>query len=483
MIRDIHEFIEPGHEAEFDLVIAGAGPAGISVALQFIGSGYRVALLEAGGLSSAGADDLRFYDGENADLDYPIAASRQRFFGGTSNHWGGWCRPLEEVDMRPREWLETTAWPIERSALDTWYAKAHDVLEMDLLTYEVNGQVESSRLLPADSSSGFVNRLFRFSPPTRFGSVYRQVLEQSEEIHVLLHAPLVELEHENGQISACRVRNARGEQFLLRTAVVVLAMGGLEVPRLLLHTASAASQALGDESGWLGRGFMEHHGYTPGFLLTKPRLQYELHQGPEARQLPVLAPRPELLQSERLMNFCMTLTPVEPGSSWSPTVMRFPGLAPALVEEPWRYRLTMINEPSPNRESRVSLSDQVDPLGMRRIRLHWRIAERDLAGIARIIRRLAEWVGRAGLGRIQFSRPVSPETTRNFGTGMHHMGTTRMSADPADGVVDANCRVHGTDNLFVASSSVFPTAGYANPTLTIVALALRLAAHLREKVL
>lgn len=480
MISDLHSAMSADDSADFDVVVVGAGPAGISLALELARSSLKIALLEAGGLDDPGAEALELFSGDNVGLPYALASSRQRFFGGTSNHWGGWCRPLDPYDLEPPDRISLSGWPFSFSELEPWYQAAHPVLEMKDLTYDADGQVAEDDLLPADSTSGFVNRLFRFSPPTRFGAVYRPHLSASSNVHVFLHAPVVELVHENGQVQSCRVRGIDGKDYQFTSKVVVLAMGGLEVPRLLLHTATESANALGNDSDLLGRCFMEHYGYIPGFIMAAPRLRYYRHSGPEADQMVVLAPRPELLAREKILNSCAILSAVEPDTHWSPEVLDTPGLVPELLGDAWRYRVTLINESSPYRDSRVSLQEERDALGLRRIRLDWRINQADFESIETVIRSLSAWLGRLGLGRVQFTRPISPETITHFGTGMHHMGTTRMSLSPRDGVVDPDCRVHGTDNLYVASSSVFPTSGYANPTLTIVALSLRLAAHLKE---
>lgn len=480
MISDLHSVMSPDDSADFDVVVVGAGPAGISLALELARSPFQIALLEAGGLDDPGAEAFELFSGDNVGLPYALASSRQRFFGGTSNHWGGWCRPLDPYDLEPPDWVALSGWPFDFSELEPWYQAAHPVLEMEDLTYDADGQVAEGELLPAEPASGFVNRLFRFSPPTRFGTVYRPHLAASRNVHVFLHAPVVELLHDRAQVQACRVRGLDGGDYWFRSRIVVLAMGGLEVPRLLLHTATDEADALGNQGGLLGRCFMEHYGYTPGFIMAAPRLRYYRHLGPQADQMPALAPRPELLAREQILNSSALLTAVEPDTHWSPAVLGTPGLLPELGDEAWRYRLTLINESSPYPDSRLSLQSERDILGLRRIRLDWRINPADFNSIETVVRSLSAWLGRLGLGRVQFTRPISPETITQFGTGMHHMGTTRMSASPREGVVDPDCRVHGTENLYVASSSVFPTSGYANPTLTIVALSLRLAAQLKE---
>jgi choline dehydrogenase-like flavoprotein len=138
-------------------------------------------------------------------------------------------------------------------------------------------------------------------------------------------------------------------------------------------------------------------------------------------------------------------------------------------------------EQSPNPDSRVTLTDELDPLGMRRIALDWRIAPDDRQSVYETLMSLARGVGAASFGRLVMSMQNDNDTSM-IGTSFHHMGTTRMHDDPKRGVVDRNCRVHGIENLYLAGSSVFPTAGRVNPTLTIVALAVRLAAYLKMQV-
>ncbi|MEE4305091.1 MAG: GMC family oxidoreductase [Wenzhouxiangella sp.] len=479
MIEDIREALEDGARVDFDLVIIGGGPAGITLARELAGTGQRIALLEAGGLTHPDAEQLSLYEGQSTGLPYPIAASRQRFFGGTSNHWGGWCRPLDEVDFSNRSWMPGSGWPIERSQLMPFYRRAHDIVEVPSRDYDISDDVDEDVILPADRSSEFRNAGFRFSPPTRFGQRYRDELRGLEDLSVFLNATVTDLEHDQRRVTAARVQTLDGRNYEFRAGRFVLATGGLEVPRLLLHTAKNDAPALGNSSGLVGRYFMEHFGYTPGYLLTRAGLKYHRHPGRDAPLMPVLTPSVDLMRRLELNNCCLLFTAVEPDVDWPPEALATPGLAPRVPSGAWRYRITMINEPTPNADSRVSLGEERDALGMRKLKLHWAIADRDLKGIDRLVGRLSRWLGRSGLGRMQYSRPVSPETTRSFTGGMHHMGTARMSRAPEDGVVDPDCRVHGTDNLYVASSAVFPASGYSNPTLTIVALSLRLAHHLK----
>jgi choline dehydrogenase-like flavoprotein len=141
-------------------------------------------------------------------------------------------------------------------------------------------------------------------------------------------------------------------------------------------------------------------------------------------------------------------------------------------------------EPAPNPESRVSLGEARDALGVRQVVLDWQIDAPSLASFRRTLAIFAEELGATGQGRVKIAdwiaTPGASVGDAEIHGGQHHMGTTRMGDDPAQSVVDRDAKVHGIANLFVAGSSLFPTVGWANPTLTIVALALRLAEHLKS---
>jgi choline dehydrogenase-like flavoprotein len=151
---------------------------------------------------------------------------------------------------------------------------------------------------------------------------------------------------------------------------------------------------------------------------------------------------------------------------------------------PRTFHLLTRQEQAPNPASRVTLSSERDALGMPRVRLDWRLTELDHRSFRAFYEVLGRELGRAGVGRLQMrdwvlEAPTAPWPP-SLGGGWHHMGTTRMSRDPKQGVVDVNCRVHGVANLYVAGAAVYPTAGCVNPTLTLVAMTLRLSDHLKN---
>ena len=140
-------------------------------------------------------------------------------------------------------------------------------------------------------------------------------------------------------------------------------------------------------------------------------------------------------------------------------------------------------EHPPRSDNRVTLSNVKDTFGLRQAKLQMRLGELEGRTIDAVLRSLARELGRTGVGRLQMdfaANDVSWHT--QVGWQYHHFGGTRMSLDPKKGVVDTNCRVHGTRNLFVAGSSVFPTSGHANPTMNLIALTLRLADTLKTEI-
>lgn len=468
---------------EADVCVVGAGPAGITLALSLADLGREVVLLEGGGLAPPGPEELDLYAGEVSGRKYPLRASRLRFFGGTTGHWGGWSRPLDPIDLAAKPHIPFSGWPLERSGLDPWYAQAHQWLEIPANDYFGDRAPPfAGNLLPA--TLGLTTRYFRFSPPTRYGTAYRDRVAESLRVRCYLGANATGLERAGeGRIRAVFARSLQGKQLEVRARNVVLAMGGIENARFLLNSAEQTDTAIGNHSDWLGRGFMDHPGWSPGTVISQDKLAYHQFTHEEQLVMPVLGIADDVLMNERLVNCCGILHPVSFDENIEKAYFSNPwsgGLGAA--GEVSSYRLQLIFEPSPCRASRVDLTEQRDALGLRRANLHWTFNDYDFEMLERSISLINAYLGQTGMGRLKLVKPVNESTIKApIGTGLHHMGTTRMSAAPSEGVVDADCRVHGFDNLYIAGSSVFPTVGFSNPTLTIVALACRMANRIDQE--
>ena len=256
-----------------------------------------------------------------------------------------------------------------------------------------------------------------------------------------------------------------GRTLRVSARLFVLATGGIENARLLLLADHL--HGIGDESGLVGRCFMEHPRDASCRLVpADPRLidqcgLYALNRGADGVVMGRLAFTDEARRRHELPAVSITLEPRPRARRWRRATA---------------FGLLINLEQAPDPENRVTLDAERDRFDLPRPAIHWRWRPLDQRNLTRIHAMItAELEGR-GLGRVEITAGAPPDPNAH-----HHMGTTRMHRDPRRGVVDEHARVHGVANLFVAGSSVFPTSGFANPTLTVVALALRLADHLARR--
>jgi len=531
--------LEDGSHTASEVCIVGAGPAGLAIALELAGGPWRVCLVESGGLAAdAWTEDLTRL-GADGDF-FPPENARRRQLGGTANVWdvrvtrdGGACRfvPLDEVDFETRAGVPHSGWPLSYRDLAPFYARALRRCGVDGASFRLEDCVAPGfTALPLDGAR-VVTSIERFGPADVFTRHARETLERAPNLTVMLHATALALDApaDGGAVTRVQVACAGGRRHTIGAALFVLAAGGIENPRLLLLSTASRPAGLGNRHDLVGRFFMDHHNVRAGFLVPADRRLLEataLYDLRQVRGAPVMAKlrvAEGLRREARLLNAAARL---EPGRV--PHLMRtrrsfarrsdlsraalagvlardvvadVPGLAAGALRalaprsarglygwselraKRWRFDGFYVElqvEHGPDPENRVRLGGEQDALGLPRAAVHWRWTTLDLDSLQRTQRILAEECARAGVGRLVLPPSDAPPVTTAAGGIHHHMGTTRMHDDERSGVVDADCRVHGVRNLFVAGSSVFPTGGYANPTLTIVALAIRLAEHLKH---
>ncbi len=495
-----------------DICIIGAGAAGISIAREFIGSKLKIVLLESGNFEYD-PDTQDLYDGDNVGREYfALNATRLRYFGGTTNHWGGQSGPLDELDFAIRDWVSLSGWPLSYKAIVPYYIRAQQVIEIKPFDYSTKYWEKTIRAksFPLDSNV-FVSSVRQFSPPTRFGKKYRQEIVDAKNINLVLNANAVELvvNESASLVTSVRVLSLSNGEFQVNAKKVILASGGLENPRLLLLSDAVQKSGLGNHNDQVGRYFMEHPHWLCGkILLANPETDVAYYDGiPIRRQAGIRAvgsiiPTNQVQKSERLLNTNFELEPHYDkteeeeedngiGNKLGDFIDHLGGVIRrknytarnmfrTYFEEQKKVTyldVTAMTEQAPNSESRVRLSKRLDALGQRRIELNWRLGSQEENDIERTSVLLANEIGRSGVGRMK----VAIEPQPGWYGGNHHMGTTRMSNSEKHGVVDSNCKVFGIDNLYIAGSSVFPTGGAINPTFTIVALSLRLAEHLKRE--
>lgn len=508
---------------EAEVAVIGAGAAGLTLARRLVEGGKSVLLLESGGLDyEAATADLN--RGLNIGEDYyPLEDSRLRFLGGTTAIWGGRVAELDPIDFEKRDWIPHSGWPFGIDALESYYGEAR--LLLDLPSETPKGPPS---LL--DRLDGEVERRDWLIDPAfdRFGYSAQRSLFEHPRLTLVTHATVREIRaaHDGGRIEQLEVVRPDGETVEVVAHDYVLASGGLENPRLLLASRSVMPNGIGNDHDLVGRFFMEHpHGrggrVVPARGAAWPLIRAFQKQSLESFETAALVRPTDRLQRDRqILNSALALS-VRRAAGGKQPMLTAAYLAAKHRLQPtqrgrgaWRlYKsagrvirraagpaiwwlrshkadnelaLVLRAEQAPNPDSRVTLdmADR-DATGMPRILLDWRLLPIDRTSSAELVRGFGEALARLGLGNVE----IAPWLTDADGPewvsdplvsvhplgGYHHMGTTRMADDPRHGVTDGQGRVHGLPNLWVAGSSLFPTGGWANPTLTILALALRQA--------
>ena len=304
---------------ETDLCIVGGGAAGITLAREFIGRSVRVALLESGGLELE-PQTQSLYDGTLVGLPYfPLEAARLRYFGGTTNHWAGVCRPFDEVDFARREWVPLSGWPIERADLDPYYVRAQEVVQLASGEWEAEAWVARDRLEPLPLiGDRVVTRVDQIVAPDRrsFASLYGGELQAASNITVYLHANATEIQadRDGAVATGVLVATLSGNQFNVSARAIVLAVGGIDNARLLLASRSRHPSGIGNQNDLVGRFFLEHPRFVAGVVApSDPNLPvafYDEHSVGEAVILPRLALSRETQRAEGLADVQIQIDPV-----------------------------------------------------------------------------------------------------------------------------------------------------------------------------
>ncbi|EWY42860.1 hypothetical protein N825_01955 [Skermanella stibiiresistens SB22] len=515
--------IPAGEVIETEICIIGAGAAGITMALELTGAPFRVAIIEAGGFDYP-ENGQPNYEGTQSGIEYAdLDACRLRYFGGTTNHWGGYCRSLDPIDYEKRDWIPHSGWPITLDDVKAHFPRAAEIIGLHPALFDGQHWSKTAGLpmLPFDPDKFHTGATQIHG--TRFGEVHRDAVKASPNVTCYLNSSVVDMVmgETDDLLKEVTVVNAAGNRSTFRARHFVLACGGMENPRMLLNANKVRNKGIGNEHDNVGRYFMEHRVSSPGMILVSDGSSdlsfYQRNGMPTGEYVEGSLHLSEpTIRAERICNAQFSMEPYDgirtqgdrslaairdglkkfiSGGGWVRDFNVHVGnvicdidyvagnLARRITGSEAKtsvWLLKMEVEQVPNPDSRITLNDQVDNLGLRRINLHWETSEIEKHSVVRSMEIMGEELGRLGIGRMRIEMADDPNVWSRFDTwGFHHAGTTRMSADPRDGVVDANCKVHSVDNLYVVGNSVFTTVGTSNPTFTITSLSVRLAGHLK----
>ncbi|HSJ69200.1 MAG TPA: GMC family oxidoreductase [Anditalea sp.] len=494
---------------EGDLCIIGAGAAGISMALEFVNSSQTVILLESGGFEYE-VETQSLNQGYNVGQNYfPLKASRLRFFGGTTGHWAGFCAPLDPIDFEERPWVPHSGWPFTKQDLDPFYERAQKVCELGPYNYETTYW---EKLRPESAPLSFDKskvrtKMWQKSPPTRFGTKYRDTIVGAPNINLYTYANLtnIELNESGREVIGLEIKTLSGRVHRVQAKMYVLACGAIQNVRCLLNSKAVMKNGIGNHHDLVGRFFMEHpHVDSADMILASDHnMDLYFESFLTSKEFGMLTLAEAYQRREKLLNYSAQLVPTSSGAERQHVIDLIPDDAKFTIDfmkgidqakkegkqdvnpETKIYIFSTRVEQAPNPDSRVELAKTNDALGIPEVNLNWQLSDLDKRTIKEANLAIGKELGKIGLGRLRLQDWLFEENhqwPRFMAGGFHHMGITRMNKNPKKGVVDENCKIHGLPNMYIASSSVFPTSGIANPTLTIVALAIRLADHLKKMI-
>ncbi len=495
-----------------EICIVGAGPAGLTLAHEFVDSKTTVLILESGGLISDERTQELNEGVVIGDAYVGLRQSRFRQVGGSANLWntdvgdhtGAKYVPLDPWDFDELADSAHTQWPIEYSDILPLYRRAQVVCGLGVFAYD--GQDWSGPQYPTILLNGdqLSTKVYQYGVDRPFTMFYPREIIESANIHLCHHATVrgFRLQNGNRQVAEARVACLAGNDFQAHARIFILAGGAIENARLLLISGETGTDCPGNAYEWVGRCFMEHPRDRALTLIPRsPNLFeeakfYDLHAALDGT---IVAGRIALdghmIRTTGIPNASITLMPRRrnapmrlPSAAAKVTnyLQRFFRTAPSsgwgwshtgnLTQNFEAFELIINLEQRPNPDNRVALANRLDPLGFPRVNLFWQWRDAEQTNLERLRIIVASALEATGIGRVEVKTGLRPDPNAH-----HHAGTTRMHTDARWGVVDADGRVHGTENLYVTGASVLCRAGFANPTLTIVALALRLADHLKRR--
>jgi choline dehydrogenase-like flavoprotein len=491
---------------EADVCVVGGGPTGLTLARELGGRDLRVCLLESGG-REFDADTQALAAGRvSGGAAEPLHESRCRRLGGSAHLWrepiaaggapGLRVAPLEAVDFARRDWLLYSGWPFARATLEPYYERVHRALDLGPVEYaaEVAGEP------PALDRAGFEGRGWRVLPARAFTDAAPAALAAAPNVQLYCWANVVEIEttESAGEVVALRVACLGGTGFRVRARVYVLAAGGIENARLLLVSDRAQRGGLGNGTNVVGRYFMEHQQVRAGSLVREAGAA-PAYFAPAERAGIAVQGRLVRARSPRggeLLAASAFLVPERPERAPVRIARRATAVAARLRGNPapptplpetgdarWDegvFGVHMHTEQAPHPENRVFVDGRRDRVGCRTTHLHWLWRERDFRSARDACGALGAALAGGAAGGFRGGEYGERPPLVRPGVG-HHLGAVRMHDDARYGAVNANGRLHTVGNLYVAGSATFPTGGCDDPTLTALALALRLADHVKRE--
>jgi len=455
---------------KYDFIIIGGGVAGITCAITLGKKKFTVLLLEAGGLEFS-ENSQKFYKGEIIGDQYiDLDQTRLRFLGGSSNHWGGKCRPFEKYDLDNPIIGKINKWPIKIEEIDKYLNDACEILE-------IKNQFEDNI-----SISDIRSITFQYSKPVNFKDKYFKILKESNYIDLILNANFTDINGEDGIVKNVECTNYRNYKANFEGKKIILATGGIENSRILLFIEKKYKNKFFKSNLPLGKYWMEHPHFDIGRAFIKKDLisnHFALSQDLKLK-LKILGCsfKFDQLNSEKNFDLLAEL------AFYAPKVH---SIINRLIKKNiyTGVNVKFASEQYPSEKNKIELSNTLDEFKIPTTILKWKKREIDYKTIELSSIYLSQFFAKNEIARIKiYSNIIKNRDYPDYDQlgGNHHLGGTRMHESSQYGVVDRNLKIFGSKNFYVIGSSVFTSGGYNNPTLPVVQLSLRLCEHLSKEV-
>lgn len=509
----------------YDYCILGGGVAGITLANELLASGKRVCIVE-GGDETFTMDSQNLYSPAVQPTEYEDPTyDRLRFLGGSSNHWENSTSEFHPSDFKTKDWIAHSGWPISFDDVKPFYSRAALYCGTGSDGYNTahwskhfgkTDIFESSQKINANIVKAAI-------PPVHFFSKYGMPLKESQNVTIFKNANLVDLNF-NAQtltVESIDFSNYSDVKHTVAADTFILCLGGIENARYMLIFNEKYKDALGNKSKNVGHYFMDHPVLRAAKLYPKKKDDFALFtmrehiderfingfiemnestlSQEEISNIRVpLFEKSNFIISEGIESFHVLGSAIEQEAIpdyFGQHMMNVLGDIDMVAEAVSRktfsnklfdyaddfggYDLAIMIEQTPKYDNKVFLSDKVDKLGLKKIKIDWTLHDDDINRMWKALDVMAKEIGRLNVGRLKVMKEYEERLRREkLFFSHHHMGTTRMADSVQSGVVDRNLKVFNTSNLYIAGSSVFPTGSHVPPTLTITALTIKLAEHL-----
>ena len=527
MLIDIKTVNEP-QTFLADVCILGGGVAGIVLAKELSSKNINITVLDSGGETYEQKTQDLYKAESKPNVFPPPSSSRLRFLGGSSNHWENSVERFDPIDFKKREWVAQSGWPIDYEDVEKYYPEAEQYCGVGKEGFNLKHWEDKLNFKDIFFNSELLDTAISksASPPTRFFEKYGEELTKQSNVTVLKNANITDIDFdtEKQSINSATFRAFNKPDCRIKAKIFIMCFGGIENARMLLTFNEKYNDKLGNQFDNVGRYFMEHptiraaHFYPlqnklnkvyAGILSDsyfihgrcklkestlyknqtnnlrlyfKERSKLDLSHGISSSHILTDSLKKKEIPDDFGTHLVNVLKDID---LISETFLRkkFDTSFVDDADDFSGYQIVSMIEQTPDKNNRITLGNTRDLLNIKKINIDFKITETDKKSAWRSLELLAQDPILQSLGRVRLLKKRDSRIwDSQLGFGHHHMGTTRMSHTEKNGVVDSSSKVFGTKNFYIAGCSVFPTGGHVPPTLTIVAMAIKLANEIKRTI-